>query len=450
MKHSVDRRVVVTGLGLVTPLGTGLEKNWEALMAGRSGIGMITRFDVSDFATRIGGEVRDFNPLDWIEKRDVKKMDLFIQYAIAAAEQAMRQSRLKIGRENAERVGVVVGNGIGGLLTLEENHILYLETGLKRITPFCIPKILSNLAPAQIAIRYGARGINLTTSSACSSGNHAVGEAYRMIRYGYLDAAIAGGSEAALTTLGMGAFIAMRALSTRNEAPEAASRPFDAERDGFVMSEGAAALILEEREAALRRGADIFAEIAGYGANSDAYHLTSPSPGGQGAAGCMRLCLEDGELDPSEVDYINAHGTSTPQGDIAETQAIRHLFGEHAARIAVSSTKSMTGHTLGAAGAIESVFTVLAIEREMLPPTINYESPDPSCDLDYVPNRPRPARIRLALNNSFGFGGTNATLAFRPSDRDHGELKTCNSGRSEGYTRRLDLPDLISAMESAK
>jgi 3-oxoacyl-(acyl-carrier-protein) synthase len=261
MKRSVDRRVVVTGLGLVTPLGTGLEKNWEALMAGRSGIDMITRFDVSDFATRIGGEVRDFNPLDWIEKRDVKKMDLFIQYAIAAAEQAMRQSGLKIGSENAERVGVVVGNGIGGLLTLEENHILYLETGLKRITPFCIPKILSNLAPAQIAIRYGARGINLTTSSACSSGNHAVGEAYRMIRYGYLDAAIVGGSEAALTSLGMGAFIAMRALSTRNEAPEAASRPFDAERDGFVMSEGAAALILEEREVALRRGADIFAEI---------------------------------------------------------------------------------------------------------------------------------------------------------------------------------------------
>jgi 3-oxoacyl-[acyl-carrier-protein] synthase II len=450
MKHNGDRRVVVTGLGLVTPLGVGLEKNWEALMTGRSGIGVITRFDVSDFDTRIGGEVRDFNPLDWIEKRDVKKMDLFIQYAIAAAEQAMRQSGLKIGSDNAERVGVVVGNGIGGLLTLEENHLLYLETGLKRITPFCIPKILSNLAPAQIAIRYGARGINLTTSSACSSGNHAVGEAYRMIRYGYLDAAIVGGSEAALTSLGMGAFIAMRALSTRNEAPEPASRPFDAERDGFVMSEGAAVLILEERGAALGRGADILAEVVGYGANSDAYHMTSPSPGGQGAARCMRLCLEDGELDPSEVDYINAHGTSTPQGDAAETQAIREVFGERAAKMAVSSTKSMTGHALGAAGAIESVYTVLAVERGMLPPTINYEHPDPNCDLDYVPNQPRPARIRLALNNSFGFGGTNATLAFRHNDRNQGEVKSFSVGRSADFNRRLNVPDVISAVESPK
>jgi 3-oxoacyl-[acyl-carrier-protein] synthase II len=444
MKYKGDRRVVVTGMGLVTPLGIGLEKNWEALMAGRSGIGVITRFDVSKFAARIGGEVRDFNALDWIDKKDVKKMDLFIQYAIAVAEQAMRQSGLKIGSDNAERVGVVMGNGIGGLLTLEENHLLYLKTGLERISPFCIPKLLSNFAPAHIAIRYGASGINLTTASACSSGNHAVGEAYRMIRDGYLDAAIAGGSEAALTSLGVGAFIAMRALSTRNDAPEAASRPFDAERDGFVMSEGAAALILEERQAALGRGADILAEVAGYGANSDAYHITSPSPGGQGAASCMRLCLEDGDLDPSEVDYINAHGTSTPQGDIAETQAIREVFGERAARIAVSSTKSMTGHTLGAAGAIESVYTVLAVERGMLPPTINYERPDPSCDLDYVPNRARPARIRLALNNSFGFGGTNATLAFRPSDPDQGEVKSCSAGRSADFDHRLNLSDVIS------
>jgi 3-oxoacyl-[acyl-carrier-protein] synthase II len=450
MKHNGDRRVVVTGLGLVTPLGVGLEKNWEALMTGRSGIGVITRFDVSDFDTRIGGEVRDFNPLDWIEKRDVKKMDLFIQYAIAAAEQAMRQSGLKIGSDNAERVGVVVGNGIGGLLTLEENHLVYLKTGLARVTPFCIPKLLSNLAPAQIAIRYGARGINLTTTSACSSGNHAVGEAYRMIRHGYLDAAIAGGSEAALTALGVGGFIAMRALSTRNDAPAAASRPFDAERDGFVISEGAGALILEEREAALGRGANILAEVAGYGANSDAYHMTSPSPGGQGAARCMRLCLEDGELDPSEVDYINAHGTSTPQGDAAETQAIREVFGERAAKMAVSSTKSMTGHALGAAGAIESVYTVLAVERGMLPPTINYEHPDPNCDLDYVPNQPRPARIRLALNNSFGFGGTNATLAFRHNDRNQGEVKSFSVGRSADFNRRLNVPDVISAVESPK
>ena len=415
MRRNGDRRVVVTGLGLVTPLGTGIEKNWEALMAGRSGIGPITRFDVSDFAARIAGEVRDFDPHDWIEKKDVKKMDLFIQYAVGAAEQAMRQSGLKIDDSNAERVGVLVGVGIGGLLTIEENHLLFLDTRLKRITPFFIPKLISNLAPGQIAIRYGARGINLSTTSACASGSHAVGEAYRMIRDGYLDAAITGGAEAALTSLGIGGFIAMRALSTRNDAPEAASRPFDAERDGFVMSEGAASLILEEREAALARGANILAEMAGYAANGDAYHMTSPSPEGQGTGRCMTLCLEDGDLDPNEVDYINAHGTSTPQGDVAETQAIKHVFGERAAKIAVSSTKSMTGHTLGAAGAIESVYTVLAIERRMVPPTINYEHPDPECDLDYVPNQPRPARIRIALNNSFGFGGTNTTLAFKPA-----------------------------------
>ena len=415
MRRNGDRRVVVTGMGLVTPLGTGIEKNWEALMAGRSGIGPITRFDVSDFAARIAGEVRDFDPHDWIEKKDVKKMDLFIQYAVGAAEQAMRQSGLKIDDSNAERVGVLVGVGIGGLLTIEENHLLFLDTRLKRITPFFIPKLISNLAPGQIAIRYGARGINLSTTSACASSSHAVGEAYRMIRDGYLDAAITGGAEAALTSLGIGGFIAMRALSTRNDAPEAASRPFDAERDGFVMSEGAASLILEEREAALARGANIVAEIVGYAANGDAYHMTSPSPEGQGAGRCMTLCLEDGDLDPNEVDYINAHGTSTPQGDAAETQAIKHVFGERAAKIAVSSTKSMTGHTLGAAGAIESVYTVLAIQRGMVPPTINYEHPDPECDLDYVPNQPRPARIRIALNNSFGFGGTNTTLAFKPA-----------------------------------
>ena len=415
MRRNGNRRVVVTGMGLVTPLGTGIEKNWEALMAGRSGIGPITRFDVSDFAARIAGEVRDFDPHDWIEKKDVKKMDLFIQYAVGAAEQAMRQAGLKIDSSNAERVGVLVGVGIGGLLTIEENHLLFLDTRLKRITPFFIPKLISNLAPGQIAIRYGARGINLSTTSACASGSHAVGEAYRMIRDGYLDAAITGGAEAALTSLGIGGFIAMRALSTRNDAPEAASRPFDAERDGFVMSEGAASLILEEREAAQARGANVLAEIAGYAANGDAYHMTSPSPEGQGAGRCMTLCLEDGDLDPNEVDYINAHGTSTPQGDAAETQAIKHVFGERAAKIAVSSTKSMTGHTLGAAGAIESVYTVLAIERAMVPPTINYEHPDPECDLDYVPNRPRPAKIRIALNNSFGFGGTNTTLAFRPA-----------------------------------
>jgi 3-oxoacyl-[acyl-carrier-protein] synthase II len=410
-----DRRVVVTGLGLITPLGTGVEKNWEALMAGRSGIGPITRFDISDYPTKIAGQVPDFDPLDWIEKKDVRKMDLFIQYAMGAAEQAMRQSGLQITEDNADDVGVLVGVGIGGLCTIEENHLIFQESRLKRITPFFIPKLISNLAPGQISIRYGARGANFSTTSACASGSHAVGEAYRMIRAGYLDAAITGGAEAAITSLGVGGFVAMRALSTRNENPDAASRPFDRERDGFVMAEGAASLILEERDNAIARGAKILAEVVGYATNADAYHITSPSPEGQGAAKCMQRCLEDGDLDPSEVDYINAHGTSTPQGDIAETQAIKRVFGEHAARVAVSSTKSMTGHTLGAAGAIESAYTVLAIVNSMIPPTINYEYPDPECDLDYVPNRARPAKIRLALKNSFGFGGTNTTVAFRPA-----------------------------------
>ena len=417
MRRNVDRdrRVVVTGLGLITPLGTGVEKNWEALMAARSGIGPITRFDTADFSTKIAGEVRDFDPLDWIEKKDVRKMDLFIQYAMGAAEQAMQQSGLKITEDNADDVGVLVGVGIGGLCTIEENHMIFLESRLKRITPFFIPKLISNLAPGQISIRYGARGANFSTTSACASGSHAIGEAYRMIRAGYLNAAITGGAEAAITSLGVGGFVAMRALSTRNEDPAGASRPFDRERDGFVMAEGAASLILEEREGAIARGAKILAEVVGYATNADAYHITSPSPEGLGAAKCMQRCLEDGDLDLNEVDYINAHGTSTPQGDIAETQAIKRVFGEHAARIAVSSTKSMTGHTLGAAGAIESAYTVLAILNSMIPPTINHEYPDPECDLDYVPNRPRPAKIRLALKNSFGFGGTNTTVAFRPA-----------------------------------
>jgi 3-oxoacyl-[acyl-carrier-protein] synthase II len=414
MRRILNRRVVVTGLGLVTPLGTGVENNWEALMAGRSGIGAIEKFDVSDFPVRIAGEIRDFNPEDWIEKKEIKKMDPFIQYAVATAEQAMRQSGLTFDEDEAPLVGVIVGVGIGGLLTIEEVHKNFLDSKLRRVTPFFIPKLISNLAPGNIAIRYGAKGINLATTSACASGSHAIGEAYRMIRQGFLNAAITGGTEAALTPLGLGGFAVMRALSTRNDDPARASRPFDRERDGFVMSDGAAGLILEERERAIARGATILAEIVGYGTNGDAHHITAPSPNGEGAARCMRMCLEDDGLDPAEVDYINAHGTSTPQGDLAETQAIKQVFGEHAAKIAVSSTKSITGHLLGAAGAVESVYTVLALQRGMIPPTINYEHPDPECDLDYVPNHPRPARIRLALNNSFGFGGTNTTLAFRP------------------------------------
>ncbi len=413
MRQILDRRVVVTGLGLVTPLGTGVDKNWEALMAGRSGVGPVTRFDVSSFPVKIAGEVKDFNPEDWIEKRDIKKMDRFIQYAVGATDQAMRQSGLPITEDNADNIGVLVGVGIGGLDTIEEYHLEFLKTGLKRITPFFIPKLIANLAPGHISIRYGARGVSFATTSACASGSHAIGEAYRMIHLGFLDGAIVGGSEAALTSLGLGGFAVMRALSTRNEEPARASRPFDKERDGFVMAEGAAALILEERESAIARGANVLAEICGYAANSDAYHITSPPPDGIGAAKCMKKCLEDSGLDPNEVDYINAHGTSTPQGDVAETQAIKKIFGERAAQIGVSSTKSMTGHTLGAAGAIESVYTVLALARETMPPTINYEHPDPECDLDYVPNQPRQKKLRIALNNSFGFGGTNTTLAFR-------------------------------------
>jgi 3-oxoacyl-[acyl-carrier-protein] synthase II len=416
MRKILDRRVVITGAGLVTPLGTGVDKNWEALTAGRSGIRPLTRFDTAQFPVKFGGEIADFNAEDWIEKRDIKKMDLFIQYSLAATEQAMRESGLKITEDNADRVGVLVGVGIGGLSTIEESHKILMTSGLHRLTPFFIPKLIGNLAPGQISIKYGARGVSFTTTSACASGSHAIGEAYRMIRLGFIDAAITGGSEAALTPLGVGGFAAMRALSTRNDAPEKASRPFDKERDGFVIAEGSAALILEDRESAIARGANIIAEICGYAANSDAHHITAPSPEGRFTANCMMMCLEDGDLDPNQVDYINAHGTSTEQGDIAETKAIKRVFGERALKVAVSSTKSMTGHTLGAAGAIESVFTALAVKNGIIPPTINQEVPDPECDLDYVPNESRRAPIRIALNNSFGFGGTNTTLAFRAAN----------------------------------
>ena len=414
--NSQRRRVAVTGLGLVTPLGTGVEKNWEALSQGRSGVATITRFDAKDFPTRIAGEVRDFRPEDFIEKKEIKKMDLFIQYAMAAAAMAMSSSGLKIDEENAERVGVVVGVGLGGLPTIEEYHGIYLESGLKRISPFMIPKLIANLAPGQIAIEYGAKGINYTPTSACSSGAHAVGEAMRMIRHGYQDAVICGGAEACLSPTGVGGFVAMRALSTRNDEPERASRPFDKDRDGFVMAEGAGVLVLEELESARRRGATILAELIGYGTNGDAYHITQPSPEGVGAAACMRLCLEDAGIGVDAVQYINAHGTSTEFNDANETKAIKRVFGEYAARLAVSSTKSMTGHLLGGAGGVEAVYTVLAVQRSMIPPTINYEERDPECDLDYVPNVARHAPVEIALSNSYGFGGTNVSLAFRKTE----------------------------------
>jgi 3-oxoacyl-[acyl-carrier-protein] synthase II len=410
------RRVAVTGLGLVTPLGTGVEKNWEALSHGRSGISTITRFDAKDFPTRIAGEVRDFRAEDFIEKKEIKKMDLFIHYSVAAADMALADSGLKIEESNAERVGVVVGVGLGGLPTIEEYHNLYLESGLRRISPFMIPKLIANLAPGQIAIKHGAKGINYTPTSACSSGAHAVGEAMRMIRHGYQDAVICGGAEAAISPMGVAGFIAMRALSTRNDEPERASRPFDKSRDGFVIGEGAGVLILEEMESALQRGAKILAEVIGYGTNGDAFHITQPSPEGVGAAACMRLCLEDAGIGPDAVGYINAHGTSTEFNDANETKAIKRVFGEYAARLPVSSTKSMTGHLLGGAGGVEAAFTVLALCRGLIPPTINYEERDPDCDLDYVPNVARKAPIEIALSNSYGFGGTNVSLAFRKGD----------------------------------
>ena len=410
------RRVVITGVGLVTPLGTGVEKNWSALMAGRSGIGPITRFPVDDFPSRIAGEVRDFAPEDFIERRDVKKMDPFIQFAMGAALMAYDGSGLKITAENEDRVGVIIGVGMGGIASIEQFHLLFLESRLRRVSPFFIAKVIANLAPGQIAIRLGAKGVNFTPTSACASGATAVGEGFRNIRHGYQDVIIAGGTEAALCGLGIGGFIAMRALSTRNDEPERASRPFDRGRDGFVMAEGAGVVVLEELERARVRGATILAEVVGYGANEDAFHITAPAPGGEGAMRCIRQALADAGLAPEDVDYINAHGTSTQYNDASETEAIKRVFGEHAARLAVSSTKSMTGHTLGAAGGIEAVYTALALARGIVPPTINYEEPDPACDLDYVPNVARPSAPRVALSNSFGFGGANVCLAFRRWD----------------------------------
>jgi 3-oxoacyl-[acyl-carrier-protein] synthase II len=407
------RRVVVTGVGLVSPLGTGVEKNWQALLEGRSGIRKVTRFAADGFASRIAGEVPDFKADDYIEAKEIKKMDLFIQYALGAACMAMADSGLKIDNESAEGVGVIIGVGFCGIETIESTKEALLNGGPRKISPFFIPKVISNLAPGQVAIRYGAKGVNWTPTSACASGTHAIGEAYHLIRRGLQDAVITGGAEAAITPLGLGGFAAMKALSTRNDEPERASRPFDKERDGFVVGEGSGILILEEREQALKRGAKIYAEVIGYAANGDAHHMTAPAPEGEGAARCMRLALKDAGIAPSDVDYINAHGTSTEYNDANETTAIKAVFGEQAAKLAVSSTKSMTGHLLGAAGAVEGIYSALALHHGMIPPTINYENPDPVCDLDYVPNKARKADIDVALSNSFGFGGTNACVIFR-------------------------------------
>jgi 3-oxoacyl-[acyl-carrier-protein] synthase II len=401
-------------VGLVTPLGTGVQRNWDNLIAGRSGIRPITRFpNLEFFASRIAGEVPDFNPEDYIETRELKKMDRFIQYSVAASDMAVRDSGIKMPCEEAERVGVIVGVGLLGLESLEQTYRAYLDGGPRKISPFFIPKVISNLSPGHIAIRHGAKGVNWTPTSACASGTHAVGEAFHLVRRGLQDVMIAGGAEAAITPLGVGGFSSMKALSTRNDEPARASRPFDRDRDGFVIAEGSGLLVLEERERALKRGARIYGEVIGYGANGDAHHITAPSPEGEGATRCMRLALKDAGIAADGIDYINAHGTSTEYNDINETQAVKKVFGERAYKVPISSTKSMTGHLLGAAGAVESIYSVLALYHGMIPPTINYENPDPQCDLDYVPNQARKADIETVLSNSFGFGGTNACVIFR-------------------------------------
>jgi len=407
------RRVVVTGVGVVSPLGTGNRKNWDALIAGVSGIDRITRFDVTDCPVQIAGEVKDFNPEDFIEKKEIKKMDLFIQYALAAAQFAMEDSGLQITEENATRVGVVVGAGLGGLPTIEKYHLALQEGGYKKISPFFIPMLITNLAPGHISIKYGAKGPNVSSVSACATGTHSIGDAYQMIRRGDADAMIAGGTESVVTPLAIGGFAVMRALSTRNDDPTAASRPFEKNRDGFVLAEGAGIVVLEEYESAKKRGAKIYGEVVGYGLTGDAYHLTAPAPGGEGAARCMQMALDNAGINPEEVEYINAHGTSTPMNDLYETMAIRQVFGAHAEKLMVSSTKSMTGHLLGAAGGVEAVYTLMSMVNGVATPTMNYQEPDPECVLDFVPNEAREARITCALSNSFGFGGTNATLLFR-------------------------------------
>jgi len=406
----------VTGVGLVSPLGIGTGANWEALCAGQSGIGPITRFDATQFSARIAGEVKNFDPLQFVDKKDVKKMDVFIQLAIAAADFAMDDAKLKVNPECATRTGVFIASGIGGFSTIEREHKALLDGGPRRISPFFIPAAIINLAAGQVSIRFGAKGPNSATCTACSASAHAIGDAFEIIRRNDADVMIAGGSEAAITPMGVGGFAAMRALSTRNDDPERASRPFDKDREGFVMGEGAGVIILEELEFARRRGASIYAELVGYGMSADAYHITAPSEDGDGGMRVMQAALKQAGIEPSKVDYINAHGTSTPYNDKLETLAIKRLFGDHARKVAISSTKSMTGHLLGAAGGLEAGITVLAIRNQMIPPTINYETPDPECDLDYVPNTKRAASIQYALSNSFGFGGTNGALLFKKFD----------------------------------
>lgn len=403
-------------MGAVTPLGIGVDPFWQGLVAGRSAVGPITRFDASAMDSRIGAEVKDFNPADWVDRKDARRMDRYVQFAVAATRMAVADAGLDMEREDGERIGVYLGSGIGGMETFDEQFRILVQRGPARVSPFLIPMMIANMAAGQVAILFGAQGPNMTTVTACSSANNAIGEAFEAIRGGKADVMFAGGSEAAFVPISIAGFCSMKALSTRNHEPERASRPFDKERDGFVMGEGAGILILESLTHARDRGARILAEVIGYGTSADAYHMVQPPDDGRGGALSMRRALEDAGIPPAAVDYINAHGTSTPQGDIAETRAIKAVFGDHAYRLAVSSTKSMHGHLLGAAGAVELIACIQALRTQLLPPTINQEVPDPDCDLDYVPNQARPARVEVTLSNSFGFGGHNATIILRRYD----------------------------------
>jgi len=407
------RRVVVTGFGAVTPCGLDVPSMWRSFMECQSGIGLITLFDAAEYSSRIAGEVKGFDLDRYVPKKDQRQMDRFIHFAIAAADEAMKHSGLVVDDRNRDRIGTLVGVGLGGLTSIEKYRDVVRDSGPRKISPYFIPMVISNLAPGHISMRFGIKGPSMTITTACASSTHALGDAMRWIKLGYCDAMLAGGAESTISPLGVGGFCAMRALSTRNDAPAQASRPFDKDRDGFVIAEGAGILVLEELECAKRRGATIYAELVGYGATADAYHLTQPGPEGEGAARCMKMALDDGGLQPGEVDYINAHGTSTPLNDKFETMAVKTVFGDQARKLAISSTKSMTGHLLGAAGGVEAIASVLSIHHQMAPPTINYTTPDPECDLDYVPNEPRKMAIRAVISNSLGFGGTNATIAFK-------------------------------------
>jgi 3-oxoacyl-[acyl-carrier-protein] synthase II len=408
-----ERRVVVTGLGLIAPVGLDVASGWESLLAGKSGIQPITHFDIEPFSVRFGGPIYGFDVEQYISKKEARKMDAFIHYGIAAGVQAIKDCGIEVADANAKRIGVAIGSGIGGVTGIENGYGSYLKGGPRKISPFFVPANIINMVAGNLSIMYGLKGPNISIVSACSTGAHNIGDAMRMIQYGTVDMMVAGGAEMATSPTGLGGFAAARALSTRNDDPQAASRPWDKDRDGFVLSDGAGVLVLEELEHAKARGARIYAELAGSAMNSDAFHMTSPSPNGEGAADCMRLALEDAGLNTGDVDYINAHGTSTPAGDVAETKAVKLAFGDHANKLAVSSTKSMTGHMLGAAGGAEALFTVLAIRDQVLPPTINLDNPDPECDLDYVPHTARETQVDVALSTSFGFGGTNGTLVFR-------------------------------------